>query len=237
VRKNEAALRESYARVRKLAGKLIAAQELERSRIARDMHDDFNQQLAALAVSMSTLRRRQFRDEGELHGALSTLRERTVALTEQIRQFSHDLHPGVLDHVGLAPALRRYCTEFSKQHNLRLMFSAQDDLGEIPRDVALSVYRIVQEALRNIVSHAGVREASVTIARSPVGLNLAIADRGRGFEPAGAREGLGLMSMEERARLLGGTMTITTAPGRGTRLDVRLPVPPLSPAAISPARA
>ena len=230
VRTNERALRESYARLRNMAGKLIAAQELERARIARDMHDDFSQQLAALVLSMSALRRHRFRDEAELHGALTTLQERTVALTDQIRHFSHDLHPGILDHVGLVPALRRYCTEFAQQQELRLKVAAQDDLGEIPRDVALSVYRIVQEGLRNIVNHARVREASVSIARSPDGVELAIADRGRGFEPAAVREGLGLMSIEERARVFGGTMTITSAPGRGTRLDVRIPVPSAQPA-------
>ena len=239
VRTNEAALRESYARLRNLAGKLIAAQELERARIARDMHDDFNQQLAALSLSISALRRRRFSDEDELHGALTTLQERTVALTEQIRHFSHDLHPGVLEHVGLAPALRRYCTEFAQQQELRLRLAAQDDLGEIPRDVALSVYRIVQEGLRNVVNHAGVREASVSVARTRDGLELAIADRGRGFEPAAVRDGLGLMSIEERARLFGGTITITSAPGRGTQLDVRIPFPPASRDrdATSPARA
>jgi two-component system sensor histidine kinase UhpB len=168
---------------------------------------------------------------------LTTLQERTVALTEQIREFSHDLHPGILDHVGLVPALRRYCTEFAQQQELQLRLAAQDDLGEIPRDVALSVYRIVQEGLRNIVNHAGVREGSVSIARSRDGLELAIADRGRGFKPAAVREGLGLMSIEERARVFGGTLTVTSAPGRGTRLDVRIPVPPASRDATSPSRA
>jgi two-component system sensor histidine kinase UhpB len=228
VRKNEAALRASYARLRNLAGKLIAAQELERARIARDLHDDFNQQLAALVLSISGLRQRRLGDEAELHAALTTLQERTIALTEQIRHFSHDLHPGILDHVGLAPALRRYCTEFGQQHELRLPLAAPDELGEIPRDVGLSVYRIVQEGLRNVVNHAGVNEASVSIRRSRDGLEVAIADAGRGFEPAAVREGLGLMSIEERARLFGGTMTITSAPGRGTRLDVHVPLPPAS---------
>lgn len=225
VEQSAAALRASYGRLRTLAGKLIAAQELERARIARDMHDDFNQQLAALAVSMSALRRRG-RGDDELHDSLTTLQERTIALTDQIRHFSHELHPSLVDHVGLASAVARYCAEFGEQQKMRLDLGSVGDLGEVPRDVALAVYRIVQEGLRNIAKHAGVREASVSLARSLGGLELRIADPGRGFEPSSIREGLGLLSIEERARLFGGRMAITSAPGRGTRLDVHIPIPP-----------
>jgi signal transduction histidine kinase len=237
LRTNEGALRENSARLRKLAGKLIAAQELERARIARDMHDDFNQQLAALSLSISALRRRGASDEQELHAELTSLQERTVRLTEQIRHFSHDLHPGLLDHLGLVPTLRRYCADFGQQHALQLSLTAADDLGDVPRDVALSVYRIVQEGLRNIVSHARVGAASVSLTRSSNALELTIGDRGRGFDQADVRDGIGLMSIDERARLFGGTMTITSAPDRGTRLDVRIPVVPASPDAPSPSGA
>jgi len=106
LRDSELALRQSYGQVRELAGKLLAAQEVERARIARDLHDDFNQQLAALSISISTLRQRRPGDAAELDHALRVLQERTISLTEQVRMFSHDLHPGVLDHVGLVPALR-----------------------------------------------------------------------------------------------------------------------------------
>jgi two-component system sensor histidine kinase UhpB len=229
----EAALRNSYARARELAGKLIAAQELERARIARDMHDDFNQQLAALSIAISGLRRRQFRDDAELHEMLNGLQERTVALTEQVRHFSNDLHPGMLDHAGLASALRTHCTEFAEQRQLQLSFTAGNNLGPIPRDVAICVYRIVQEGLRNVVDHAEVQAASVSLARSLDGLELTIADQGRGFDTAAAlgRGGLGLLSMEERVRLTGGTLTITSAPGAGTMLHVRIPLAPASRAA------
>jgi two-component system sensor histidine kinase UhpB len=221
---SEAALRSSYARARELAGRLITAQELERARIARDMHDDFNQQLAALSILIGALKRRPPRD-GELQDVLNMLQERTVALTDQVRRFSHDLHPGILDHVGLVPALRTHCTQVTEQQRVRLDFRAQEDVGPIPRDIALCVYRIVQEGVRNVVSHADVSDASVSLARSVDRLELTIADRGRGFEPAAVpRGGLGLLSIEERARLVGGTVTITSAPGRGTRLHVHIPV-------------
>ena len=237
LRTNDGALRDSTVRLRHLAGQLIAAQERERARIARNMHDDFNQQLAAISVSISTLRRHRLSDEQERDGVLTSLQERTVGLTEQIRHFSHDLHPGLLDHLGLVRALRRYCTDFAAQHELQLRLDAPDDLGEIPRDVALSVYRIVQEGLRNIVTHARVGEARIAIARSSDALDVAIEDRGRGFNPAVVRDGIGLMSIEERAHFFGGTMTITSTPGRGTRLDVCIPVAPAPLDMSSPSRA
>ena len=118
VRASESALRDSYGRVRELAGKLIAAQEMERSRIARDMHDDLNQQLAALSISISALRRRSL-ETSDLNDALRALQERTVAVIDQVRDFSHDLHPGTLDHVELIPALRTHCADFARQHRPR----------------------------------------------------------------------------------------------------------------------
>ena len=226
VEESESALRSSYARASELAGKLIVAQETERARIARDMHDDFNQQLAALSISISTLRQKLPVEAAELDHALRLLQERTVALTEQVRHFSHDLHPGLLDHVGLVAALRTHCIQVAEQQRLDLTFSADDDLGPIPRDVAVCLYRIVQEGLRNIVSHAHTPDARVTVTRSPDGLELTIADRGRGFEPVAMlpRNGLGLLSIQERARLIGGTLTVTSAHGRGTKLHVRIPI-------------
>ena len=226
VKESEAALRGSYARVRELAGKLINAQETERARIARDMHDDFNQQLAALSISISTLRQRR-PEAAELDQALRLLQERTVTLTERIRHFAHDLHPALLNHLGLVPALRHHCIQVAEQQRLDLRFSADDDLGPIPQDVAVCLYRIVQEGLRNIVTHAHTPDASVSVARSSDRLELTIADRGRGFEPVTtlARHGLGLLSIQERARLVGGTLTVTSAHGRGTKLHVHIPIP------------
>jgi len=226
LRANDAALRRSYARSRDLAGKLITAQETERARIARDMHDDFNQQLAALSIQLSALRQGSPGGGAAMTEALGELQQRTVALTDQIRSFSQDLHPAVLEHIGLAAALRTYCVQFADRHRLRLDFTADDDLGAIRRDVALCIYRIVQEGLRNVVSHAGVAEVGVSLGRSADRLELVISDRGRGFEPSAAlaRGGVGLLSIDERVRLVGGSLAITSAPGLGTRLQVRVPI-------------
>ena len=223
---NETALRNSAERARELAGKLISAQETERARIARDMHDDFNQQLAALAIGISHLRQRTAGGPADLDNVLRTLHERTVALSEQVRNFSHDLHPGMLGHVGLAAALRGHCVHVTQQQGLTINFAASDDLSMVPREAAICVYRIVQEGLRNIVDHAGVKDASVSLMKTGDHLHLTILDCGRGFAPesAVASGGLGLLSMEERARAAGGSLTITSAHGRGTRLQVHLPV-------------
>ena len=227
LRQGEAALRVSYARARLLAGRLIGAQETERSRIARDMHDDFNQQLAALSISISAIRQLAPSADVELQDALRTLQARTVALTDQVRHFSHDLRPGALDHVGLTAALRTHCAQVADQHRLELSFKADADFGWIPRDVAVFIYRIVQEGLRNVVEHAESETASVSLTRSGSRLELSISDHGRGFDPAGAfARGLGLLSIEERARLAGGSLSITSGPGRGTRLDIHIPVTP-----------
>jgi len=229
LRDSELALRQSYGQVRELAGKLLAAQEVERARIARDLHDDFNQQLAALSISISTLRQRRPGDAAELDHALRVLQERTISLTEQVRMFSHDLHPGVLDHVGLVPALRTHCIRFAEQHRLDFSFDADEDLGPVDREAAICIYRIVQEGLRNIVNHAHSPSAAVALARVGNELHLTIDDNGRGFESSnpGARGGgLGLLSIEERARLVNGRVSITSTHGRGTRIDVYIPVVP-----------
>ena len=225
LRRSGSALGESYARLRKLAGALIAAQERERASIARDMHDDFNQQLAAVAIGISHLRQQAAAGPADLDGTLRMLHERTVALTERVRSFSHDLHPGMLGHVGLAAALRSHCAHVAQQ-GLEVSFAASDDLSAVPREAAVCVYRIVQEGLRNVARHADVMQASVSVSRRGDLLQLTILDNGRGFEPeaAAAGAGLGLLSMEERARAAGGSLTITAGTGRGTRLHVHLPV-------------
>jgi signal transduction histidine kinase len=224
VRKSEGALRGSYDRVRELAGKLIVAQEMERSRIARDMHDDLNQQLAALSLSISALRRRAL-DTPELHDLLREVQDRIIAVIGQVRGFAYDLHPGTLDHVALVAALRTHCADSAQHHGLDIRFTADDALAPLSRDVAVCLYRVLQEGLRNIANHAGVREARVSLTQTPELVELIIADHGRGFDPesGAARRGLGLLSIEERARLVGGTVTIASTRDGGTTIHLQVP--------------
>lgn len=226
LRANEAALRQSHAEIENLAGRLITAQEAERARIARDLHDDISQRIAAISIAMSECQRSELQASGELLEALTAAQRQTIALTENVRLLSHDLYPGVLEHADLVDALRSHCEEFARQHVLNVVVEADGDLAISDMTTALCLYRIVQEALRNIAKHANARQVHVTLRRGEEGedeVQLAVADDGRGFNLAEVREqsgGLGLRSIEERMRLVGGRLSIETAPHLGTTLTV-----------------
>jgi signal transduction histidine kinase len=226
LRRNETALRASYRQVQDLAGRLIAAQEAERSRIASDLHDDVNQQLAGLSIALGNVKRQlQSGANGTVQEEITRLQQRTVDLADVIRNLSHELHPGVLQHAGLVAALRGHCAEFCTQHAIEVTLSAPDGLDIIPHDVALCLYRVVQEALRNIAEHSGAHGAQVTMRSTEGILELIIADDGQGFDLAKARGagGLGLISLDERVRLVGGSLAISTQPQHGTELRVQVP--------------
>jgi signal transduction histidine kinase len=227
LRENETALRASYARIQDLAGRLITAQETERSSIARELHDDVNQQLASLSIALSSLKR-QLQNSGDaiVQEELTRLQRRIIDLADVIRSLSHELHPGVLQHAGLSAALRGHCAEFGRQHPIEVTFSAVDGIDDIPQDVALCLYRVAQESLRNIAAHAAAHKAQVNLRSSEDGLELVIADDGEGFDLAEAQRlgGLGLISLEERVRLVGGSLAISTQPQHGTEVRVHVPL-------------
>ena len=227
LRENEGSLRASYARIQDLAGRLITTQEAERSRIGSDLHDDVNQQLASFSIALSNVKRR-LRDGGDatVREELTLLQQRTIDLADVIRNLSHELHPGVLQHAGLSAALKGHCAEFGRQHAIEVTLSAVDDLGGIPHDIALCLYRVAQEALRNIAAHAGAHKAQVILKSTEESLELVIADDGQGFNLTEARGvgGLGLISIDERVRLIGGSLTINTELQRGTQMRVQVPL-------------
>jgi signal transduction histidine kinase len=219
--------RRAEREVESLAGRLITAQEAERSRIANDLHDDVNQQLAGLSIGLSNVKRQlQNGGDGTVQEEIGRLQQRTIDLADVIRNLSHELHPGVLQHVGLAAALNGHCAEVGRQYPIEVTFSAVDVLDGIPQEVALCLYRVAQEALRNIAAHAAAHKAQVTLRSSDKGLEMVVADDGQGFDLAGAREagGLGLISLDERVRLIGGSLTINTEPQRGTEVRVQVPL-------------
>ena len=226
LRASQDSLRRSNAQIQSLAGRLITAQEAERTRIARELHDDVNQQLAALSISLSGLKRRLPSEAAEAQQEVTRLQQQTIALSEEIRHLSHELHPGVLQHAGLVAALQGDCAEFGSQHGIDVTFHADAGLEDIPTDVALCLYRVAQEALHNMARHAGARQAEVALTRSDDILELRIADDGQGFDLAAARRhgGLGLISIDERVRLVQGGVQIVTEPRRGTELRVRVPL-------------
>jgi len=236
LREREAELRRSSERNQDLAGRLITAQEAERSRIARDLHDDVSQQLAGVAIMLSGLKRSLRRpDARRVNEALATLQERTTSLADALRHLSHGLHPGLLQHAGLVAALKQHCAEAEEHHRLTVTFKATDPLDGIDADTALCLYRVAQEALSNVIKHAHARTAIVELKRTTGDVALEITDDGIGFVVAdGGATGLGLRSMEERVRLSRGTIRVDSRPGHGTTLLVRMPLSPAHAAITRP---
>jgi PAS domain S-box-containing protein len=227
LRDQEAVLRSSFERIQELAGGLLVAQEAERSRIARELHDDISQQLAALSLSISGLKRQSgVLDGGAIGVSLSTLHKRTLDLADSVRRLSHDLHPSMLQQVGLRAALESHCTEFQQQNGIDVTFYTAEDVTVVLPDAALCLYRAAQEALRNVAKHAEARRTQVVLSRENDELTLTIVDDGKGFDKALVHRrggGLGLLSIEERARLLHGSVRIETAGQRGTIVRVAIP--------------
>ena len=202
------------ARMRQLSGRLIAAQEEERSRIARDLHDDASQRLALLAIELDELR-------------ASGLADSARALSADLHRMAHQLHPAILDQLGLLPAARRFAGEIAARHGLQVEVASESWPEALPRDAALVLYRVMQEALQNAVKHSGAERIEVSFRGTDGELLLRVEDRGRGFAPeqVEASSGLGLAGMLERLRLVGGGLRVESAPGGGTILEAWLPAP------------
>jgi len=218
--------KEIEGRNQDLAGLLLTVQEEERSRIARDLHDDVSQQLAAVAIRLSGLKNKVSKRgaEPEIDATIATLQEGTTALADSVRNLSHQLHPNVLEHVGLVATLRRHCADIEANHNLKVIFSAEDPLDSLSPEVALCLFRVAQEALTNIVRHARASTISVQLGVTKEGIELQVDDDGIGFvvnDRIGG--GLGLRSIDERVRLNRGQVRVESRPGRGTSLLVRIP--------------
>ena len=221
---SQAALRRSLAEIRDLAGRLLKAGEAERARLARELHDDVCQQVAACGIALSALKR-HLPDDPALHREVAALQQHEQQLANAIRALSHELHPAALRHAGLVPAMRQLCLQYDGQSTLRVELTLRGGMVGVPDDLALCVYRVTQEALRNAARHSGSPWARVVLADMGAALELVITDAGVGFDEreARARGGLGLTSLEERVRLVGGVMHLETAPGNGTRIAVRIP--------------
>jgi signal transduction histidine kinase len=219
------ALRQTRESLRKLAAKLIHAQEQERRRIAREMHDDWTQRLALLGIDMAKLGKHIGAPEQALP-LLHGVQEKLVKLSEDMHALSRQLHPSILDDLGLVEALRSECASFARREGIAVAYRPEQVPTTLPKDVALCVYRVAQEALRNLAKHAAVNEARVSLVGSAAELVLCVQDEGVGFDPTGvhAQPGLGLSSMEERVRLIGAELSVTSAPGQGTTVEVRVPL-------------
>jgi signal transduction histidine kinase len=226
IRSKESELRGSYEQVRQLAGKLINAHEEERSRIARELHDDVGQKVASLSISLSSLKRRALASDESVGNELAHLQAKTTCLAKDLRDLSHDLHQGAIEHISLPEALRERCEQINQESNIRLKFEVAEGWIEVPDNIKLCLYRVAQEALRNIAKHANAKTGVVTIAHENGQVRMTISDDGLGFvttkDPIG-RQGIGLLSMRERVRMLGGSFDVSSTLNCGTVATIAIP--------------
>jgi signal transduction histidine kinase len=225
LREREHSLQHAREGLRSLAAKLLHAQEEERRRIAREMHDDWAQRLALLNIDTAKLEKHLGAQEAALQ-VVRYMREQLVSLSEDVHGLSRQLHPSILDDLGLVEALRSECASFSRREEIAVDYRPEKLPANLPRDIAICVYRVAQEALRNVARHAGATEVSVTLAVAESELVLRIQDQGAGFDMQSPRSqpGIGLASMAERVRLVDGEFSVTSAPARGTTIEVSVPL-------------
>ena len=224
LRDSEAALRTSAEHVRDLAGRLIAAQEDERRRIAIELHDDVSQGLALLSIELDQLDRTSTTSRSKSVGT-STIAARIADITSSVSALSVRLHPSRLEVLGLADAVQRLCHDVSSTHSIQIEFQNRALPPRIAPEVALCVYRIAQEALHNVTKHSGADRAVVHLSASENNLVLKVIDAGKGFDMRGpAAHGLGLLSIRDRVNFLNGTLDIQSAPGAGTQLTTQIPI-------------
>jgi PAS domain S-box-containing protein len=213
------------AAIMNLSGQLIQAQEAERSRIAREIHDDYLQRLAVLSIELSDVRKYLERDS-EGSQRLRELWDRVGELSSDLHSLSHRLHSSTLDNLGLVPAMISLCAEFGDHHSIEINFVEENVPRNIPKEVALCLFRITQEALQNIKKHSHADSAEVRVEGLEQKIHLSISDRGTGFDQGAdsRRTGIGIQSMEERVRLVGGQFAVHSRPMEGTTIDVWVPI-------------
>jgi signal transduction histidine kinase len=203
--------------------RILDAQELERRRLALELHDETGQALTSilLALRAATEKRHE-----ELAGALEEVRELVVGALHDVRRLAVELRPKVLDDFGLVPALERLTSGFADQTAIEVELETNVPDGRLPSDVETTLYRIVQEALTNVVKHAQATRVSIVLTRTDDGMRLVVEDDGRGMSPdRGSAEGIGLVGMSERAELLNGRLEIESSPGGGTSVVAEVPLP------------
>lgn len=221
----EELLRKHEAQLINLTTKLLQAQDEERQRIARELHDDVTQRLAVLAVEISALTRSDS-SEASRQGHIEHLRKAAAQLAEDVHNFAYRLHPSLLEHLGLEAAIRDQVDDFIRRTGLKVQYMQRKVPQSLPLSVATCLYRVTQESLQNVLKHAEASDVLIRLLGTATGVGVCIRDNGKGFihEPAGsASRGLGLISMEERVRLFNGTFRIRTCIGKGTEIHAWVP--------------
>jgi len=217
--------RRSEEKLQALRNRLTRTQEEERSRIARDLHDDIGQRLALLSIDLEQMKLASQQDGSALAIALEALVRTAGEITSDVHNVSRRLHPSQVELLGLAPALNNFCREFANRNSMRIQFTSACLTCKLPEEASLCLFRVAQEAIRNVHKHSGSREALVELDEISGSLRLRISDQGAGFDPtsAEASQGLGLLSMEERLRSMGGELFVHSRPGGGTCIEASIP--------------
>lgn len=224
---SQRALRQSSEELQALAARLLTAQEEDRRRISRDLHDDLNQRLAMVTVDVETLSLRPPASKAALGRRLRSVQDRIAELSDDIRRFVHQLHPSILDDLGLPIALEQLMDDFAGRTGMKSTFRHEHVPATLSRDLATCFYRIAQESLSNIARHAEASRVEMELSGTGQGLALTVMDDGKGFDrgKAGpAPSGLGLVSMNERLRLVGGSLEVSSHDRAGTTVRAWAPV-------------
>jgi two-component system NarL family sensor kinase len=217
--------RRSEEKLQALRNRLTRTQEEERSRIARDLHDDIGQRLALLTIDLEQMKLASQQDGLAFAKELEALVRTAGEITSDVHNVSRRLHPSQVGLLGLAPALNNFCREFANRNSMRIQFTSACLTCKIPEEASLCLFRVAQESIRNVHKHSGCREALVELEEISGSLRLRISDRGSGFDPTApeASQGLGLLSMEERLRSMGGELFVHSRPGGGTSIEASIP--------------
>lgn len=226
LRRSQQELRRYQAQLQDLTAKLLAAQEGERQRIARDLHDDVSQRLAALVLDVVSLEQRPPVLPELVPAALEPVREQLEQLSDDIHNLAYALHPSLLQHAGLQPAIEDHIHHVTARTGLRITLQAGEIPGSLPLDQSTCLFRVLQESLRNVVKHAHATEITVRLRGSSNGIGLSVTDNGKGFDAidqSAHQRGLGLVSMQERLRLLQGFLRVRSSPADGTQVCAWIP--------------
>ncbi len=218
--------RRAEAFARDLGGRLINAQEDERRRIARDLHDDLSQRLALMSVELEMFGQKPPAQPEAIAGRMREFSGKVKSLSANVHELAHELHPAKLDQLGLVAAMRGFCRELATLKEMAIEFEARDVPQTLPTDMSLSLYRILQEALQNVIKHSGATCVKVQLTADSLELCLVVADDGDGFDPRAIQTNgsLGILSMRERVRMVKGQMSVKSRQGEGTRIEVRAPI-------------
>lgn len=222
----------SQAQLRHLTAQLLTAQDDERRRIARELHDELNQRVISLAFDIDDQMQQAPALSEAARATLHLVKNEVAELSDHLRDLAHRLHPSVLDDLGITSALRVCANDFEQREHIPVRLALEESEKPLGRDLAECLFRVTQEALRNVAKHAGARQVLLGLSYQDDHVLLSIEDDGRGFAPhdrhSSVHRGLGLVSMGERVRLLEGTLTVTSDPGQGTRLSISIPLTGIS---------